>query len=621
MKTYLDTLERLGYAMPNEIGVSLILNSLNKDHDQFVQNYNMHSMGKTIAELHAMLKLYEKGILKKAVTLAVLAIREDPKPKILPPPKRDNPTKDFVCHYYKEVGYWRRNCSSYKANLKKRKNASMAVTLSIFTIKLYAFPNKTWVYDTGCGTHICNTLQGLRESRKLKHGGLSLYIGNEMRAAVEAIGSFDLILPSGLIIVLDNCHFAPSVTRGVVLISRLVNYSYIHTFRNIFVLKDNVFYFNAIPQDGIYEIDMHNLYPNVSSMFNVSNKRAKHALDSSYLWHFRLGHINKKHMDKLQRDGILQPTHDESLKKCKSCISRKMARKPFPHQVERAKDLLGLTHTHVCGPFRTVSREGDSYFVTFTDDFSHFGYAYLMKHKHEVIPKGNNGLLLILSLENKIFFAQNAEFFENSLMVQKVSRSHGLLESSRSDGGLVLIQEEDTQPSENTSEIHNEVTPIEGPIEVDPQNVKVPILRSARIPQEPYRYGFYVDVKEYELGDLNEPPNYKSALLDPEFDKWLEAMNTEMQSMKDNQVWVLVDLPSNGRTVWSKWLFKKKTNMDGNIHTFKACLVAKGYTQTYSIDYGKTFSPVADIRAIRIFLAIAAFYDYEIWQMDIKTAF
>ncbi|GKC10876.1 hypothetical protein Tco_1007658 [Tanacetum coccineum] len=76
MKSYLDTLERLGYAMPKELGVSLILNSLNKDYDQFVQNYNMHSMGKTLAELHAMLKLHEKGIPKKAKSPAVLAIWE-----------------------------------------------------------------------------------------------------------------------------------------------------------------------------------------------------------------------------------------------------------------------------------------------------------------------------------------------------------------------------------------------------------------------------------------------------------------------------------------------------------------------------------------------------------------
>ncbi|GKF33226.1 retrotransposon protein, putative, ty1-copia subclass [Tanacetum coccineum] len=62
--------------------------------------------------------------------------------------------------------------------------------------------------------------------------------------------------------------------------------------------------------------------------------------------------------------------------------------------------------------------------------------------------------------------------------------------------------------------------------------------------------------------------------------------------------------------------------MDGAVHTYKARLVAaKGFTQTPGIDYEETFSRVADIRAIRILIAIAAFYDYEIWQMDVKTAF
>nr|GEX62736.1 retrotransposon protein, putative, Ty1-copia subclass [Tanacetum cinerariifolium] len=61
--------------------------------------------------------------------------------------------------------------------------------------------------------------------------------------------------------------------------------------------------------------------------------------------------------------------------------------------------------------------------------------------------------------------------------------------------------------------------------------------------------------------------------------------------------------------------------MDGNVHTFKARLVTKGFTQTYDIDYEETFSPVPYIRAIKILLAIAVFYDYEIWHMDVKTAF
>ncbi|GJS07042.1 retrotransposon protein, putative, ty1-copia subclass [Tanacetum coccineum] len=264
----------------------------------------MHSMGKTLAELHAMLKLHEKGIPKKAETPSVLAIREGkihkdkkkkpqgakgkakeknrlaytPKTKIPPPPKRDNPANDFIYHHYKE---------------------------------------------------------GLRESRKLKHEAVSLYMGNGMRAAVEAIRSFDLILPTRIL--------------------------------------------NMVPTKKVDRIPYE-------------------------IWHGKA---------------------------------------------------LKLSYLRVWG-------------------------------------------------------------------------SEAL---------------------------------------VEPQNVRVPIPRSTRIPQVPDRYGYYVDIKEYELWDLDEPPNYKAALVDPESDKWLEAMNTKI------------------------------------------------------VDYGETFSPVADIKAIRILLVMAAFYDYEIWQMDVKKAF
>ncbi|GJX27979.1 retrotransposon protein, putative, ty1-copia subclass [Tanacetum coccineum] len=178
--------------------------------------------------------------------------------------------------------------------------------------------------------------------------------------------------------------------------------------------------------------------------------------------------------------------------------------------------------------------------------------------------------------ENKVLVARNAEFLENSLITQEGS---GSLED------LEIIQEEDTHRSIDTSLNHED-----NDLEIDePQSDIIPIR------------------------DLGKPANYKSALLDPESDKWLNAINVEMQSMKDKKVWDLVNLPPNGKIVGSKWLFKKKTDMDGAVHTYKAHLVAKGYTQTPRIDYEETFSPIVDIRAIRILIAISAFYDYEIW--------
>ena len=80
-------------------------------------------------------------------------------------------------------------------------------------------------------------------------------------------------------------------------------------------------------------------------------------------------------------------------------------------------------------------------------------------------------------------------------------------------------------------------------------------------------------------------------------------------------------MPVEWRAIENKWIFKRKTDADGNVTIYKARLVAKGYRQVQGVDYDETCSPVAKLKSVRIMLAIAAFYDYEIWQMDVKTAF
>ncbi|GJT50144.1 retrotransposon protein, putative, ty1-copia subclass [Tanacetum coccineum] len=154
-------------------------------------------------------------------------------------------------------------------------------------------------------------------------------------------------------------------------------------------------------------------------------------------------------------------------------------------------------------------------------------------------PKETMGYSFYYPPENKVFVSRNAEFLENSLIAQEGS---GSLED------LEIIQEEDTHPSLDTSIIHEEDDQ-----EInEPQSDINPIRRSTRTRHPTDRLCLYVDAKEHELGDLGEPANYIAALLDPESDKWLNAMNVEMQSMRDNEVWELVDLTHNGKTVGHK---------------------------------------------------------------------
>nr|GEV76505.1 zinc finger, CCHC-type [Tanacetum cinerariifolium] len=139
MKGYIDNLERMGHPVTLGLG--------------------------TVNELHAMLKLHEQTL-----------------------PKSNAPPLHAIRAGKVQKGHWKRNCPQYLAELmKKKKNATSGAGGSgIFVIELNTILNRSWIYDTGYGTHICNTTQGLRASRKLKSGALSLYVGNGQREAVEA---------------------------------------------------------------------------------------------------------------------------------------------------------------------------------------------------------------------------------------------------------------------------------------------------------------------------------------------------------------------------------------------------------------------------------------------------
>ena len=94
-----------------------------------------------------------------------------------------------------------------------------------------------------------------------------------------------------------------------------------------------------------------------------------------------------------------------------------------------------------------------------------------------------------------------------------------------------------------------------------------------------------------------------------------------MDSMYTNQVWTLVDPPKGIKPIGFKWIFKKKTDMEGNVIIYKAKPIAKVYCQRQGIVYDETFSPLAMLKSKMIVLAIVAHYVYEIWKMVVKTTF
>ncbi|KAJ9562116.1 hypothetical protein OSB04_007276 [Centaurea solstitialis] len=400
--------------LQRELATDFILSSLSSSYEPFVLNYQMNNLEKTIMELHGMLKTAESNMAKSKPAAPVLAIREggikkkkvapvkgkgkgkaiqpNPKPKTKGQGKaqsnipQSKTPEDAVCFYCKEVGHWRRSCPKYLEELKKLK-ANGASTSGTYMIELHSTStSNSWVLDTGCGTHICTNVQGLKRSRKVRRGELDLIMGNKQIASVDMIGNYELSFSSGLSMILIDCCYSTEMARNIISFYALYKDDFDFGFDNgsILVYKNNVLYFKANPCHGIYETSI-TVRDNRSSIYNVESTQSKNGLDKSYLWHCRLGHISKKRITKLQSDGILESFDHTSNDECESCLLGKMTKAPFTGTCERGKDLLDIVHTDVCGPFRSATRHGERYFVTFTDDFSRYGYVYLIKHKSETI--------------------------------------------------------------------------------------------------------------------------------------------------------------------------------------------------------------------------------------------
>ncbi|KAL5849177.1 hypothetical protein ACOSQ4_007190 [Xanthoceras sorbifolium] len=115
-----------------------------------------------------------------------------------------------------------------------------------------------------------------------------------------------------------------------------------------------------------------------------------------------------------------------------------------------------------------------------------------------------------------------------------------------------------------------------------------------------------------------EPKKVEEALQD-EF--WIGAMQEELNQFQRNDVWFLVPTPKSTNVIGTKWIFKNKSDENGNVVRNKARLVAQGYTQLEGVDFDETFAPVARLESIRLLLCVSCVCRFKLHQMDVKSAF
>ncbi|MCQ7016867.1 DDE-type integrase/transposase/recombinase, partial [Clostridioides difficile] len=661
------------------------------------------------------------------------------------------------CFKCKRIGHWKKDCPR-----SKEKGISHSLVTETC---LAVLSTGTWCVDTGATDHVCNSLQGFQETRRLRDGEITVYMGNATQVAAVAVGDVCLFFPNNRRLVLKDCLFVPFFRKNLISVSKLVMNGYGIAFtNNVVISMDGQFICSGTMENSLYVLKpitptmQHMEINNTSS--NHNKRKAPSSMNQTYLWHLRLGHINLNRIQRLIADGPLGSLEVEDYPTCESCLEGKMTKRPFKAKGYRAKDVLELVHSDLCGPMTIQARGGYEYFVTFIDDYSRYGYIYLMRRKSECFerfkefkadaekrqgkcikslrsdrggeylsgefrsylsevgiqsqlsapgtpqqngvaerrnrtlmemvrsmmsygelpdsfwgyaletaayilnmvpsksvpstpielwsgrkpslnhiriwgcpahvlkadtdklesrtevrlfvgyPKGTKGGLFYSPKDQKVIVSTNARFLEEDYVMSHRPTSKIILEEVKEQSPSSIPSVQDEVPHDTATRVESDT-----PLQVVPR-------RSGRVVRQPERFMFLGESSDLVLGEQEQDPwTYEEALQDKDVRSWQKAMKSELESMYSNKVWELVELPSGLKAIGCKWVYKRKRGSDGKVETFKARLVAKGFTQKEGIDYEETFSPVAMLKSIRILLAIAAHMDYEIWQMDVKTAF
>ena len=153
-------------------------------------------------------------------------------------------------------------------------------------------------------------------------------------------------------------------------------------------------------------------------------------------------------------------------------------------------------------------------------------------------------------------------------------------------------------------------------------------LRERKPPK--YLAEFYTDLNDgndlaYNSTDYcykacGVPQTYTEAMSSPRVTEWRQAMEEDMESIKENHTFELTTLPVGKKPVGGKWVYTIKENAEGS-EALKARYVAKVYSQVEGIDYQETFAPTANIASVRVLMQLAAQYNLIVHQMDVKTAY
>jgi hypothetical protein len=290
--------------------------------------------------------------------------------------RQENKPRD-ACYQCGERGHYKIICPLNKRPKNKGKEIAMTITEAL----VIESPSTSWWVDFAATRHIARNHELFVDLKEKQLGKHRVYMRNNTYSDVLGEGRCKFSIGDS-VIVLNNMLYVPSVCKNLISVPVLDEKGFEVKMKSshVFISKGDISVF-GVKVDGMHLLKCDNNKDFISDYLNVSN-----ALNNTYLWHLRLGHINKQKMMRMSKSGLIPQINLDDFHICEPCIKGKMTAKPFS-KCWKSSDLLEIIHSDICGPLRIKTHRGMEYFVTFTDDYSRYGYIYLLKYKSEAVEK------------------------------------------------------------------------------------------------------------------------------------------------------------------------------------------------------------------------------------------
>ncbi|GJW63074.1 pol polyprotein [Tanacetum coccineum] len=256
------------------------------------------------------------------------------------------------------------------------------VVAMISEVNLVGSNNNGWWIDTGATRHVCAD-KSMFHSFRAVDNGQKLYMGNSATADIKGEGDVVLKMTSEKELKLTNVLYVLEIRKTLVSGWLLNKFGFRLVFESDkFVLsKNQVYVGKGYAMNGMFKL-------NVMVVKNEINKMNSSAylIESSNVWHARLGHVNFNSLRRLIKFNSIPNCHIDSKYKCETCVEAKLTRTSFK-LVKRTTEPLDMVHTDICDLKSLPTKGGNKYFINFIDDCTKYCYVYFLKSKDEAIDK------------------------------------------------------------------------------------------------------------------------------------------------------------------------------------------------------------------------------------------